>query len=482
MRTIHELERLQNLIFFEIFYHWWQLEGLKDVLLFTQRKYLACVFYCKLSFIFQKIMKHFFAITLLALPMFLSSQGVLVGTSGQSPDPSATFEVRSSQGGFLLPRMTTTQRNAIPTPAQGLQIFNTTTGCVDLYFSTGWRAVSCACANTPNPAFSISPSVPTAGSTAQLLSSQPGSANFQWTIQGATPSTASGANPNVQWATPGTYAVKLVVTDSAGCSDSLTQQITVSSCSSGSTTFAYTGSVTSWTVPAGACTLTILCEGAQGGNGQNAGTGGLGASMQGTFTGIAPGSVLQVVVGGRGNSGASGNSSRGGGGGGGSFVYTSNNNLLVAAGGGGGGGFINGGGGPGLTTTSGGASNFGNPGGTNGSGGTVTTSNGYDGGGGAGWLSDGASNTQATGGKTRTNNWTGGSANAYSPTGVNGGFGGGGGAEHGAGGGGGYSGGGGGRNGDPYGAGGGGSFNGGSNQVNQQGVRSGHGRVVITWN
>lgn len=427
-------------------------------------------------------MKKFFLFFLLAFPMVLFSQGVLVGTSGQTPDPSATFEVRSTQGGFLMPRMTTTQRNAIAAPAQGLQIFNTTTGCVELYFSTGWRAVSCACANTPNASFSTSPAVPSAGFSTQFLSAQPGNASFQWTIQGATPSTATGANPTVQWSSAGTYAVKLVVTDSAGCSDSLTQQITVSSCSSGSTTFAFTGSVTTWTVPAGACSLTILCEGGQGGNGQSSGTGGLGASIQGVFTGIAPGSVLQVVVGGQGTSGQAGQSSRGGGGGGGSFVYTSNNTLLVAAGGGGGGGFTGGNGGPGLTTTNGGASNYGNAGGTNGNGGTVTTSNGYDGGGGAGWLSDGASNTQASGGRTRANNWTGGGANAYSPLGTNGGYGGGGGAEHGAGGGGGYSGGGGGRNGNPYGAGGGGSFNGGTNQVNQQGVRAGNGRVVIIWN
>ena len=51
-------------------------------------------------------------------------------------NPSASLEIESTTAGFLLPRMTTTQRNAIPLPAKGLQIFNNTTNQIEVNFGT----------------------------------------------------------------------------------------------------------------------------------------------------------------------------------------------------------------------------------------------------------------------------------------------------------------------------------------------------------
>jgi hypothetical protein len=51
--------------------------------------------------------------------------------------PSARLAVNSTTQGVLIPRMTSTQRDAITSPAVGLQIFNTTTSCVE-YFDTFW--------------------------------------------------------------------------------------------------------------------------------------------------------------------------------------------------------------------------------------------------------------------------------------------------------------------------------------------------------
>lgn len=48
----------------------------------------------------------------------------------------------STTSGFLLPKLTTTQRNAIPTPATGLEIFNTTTNQIEFYNGTVWGAVA----------------------------------------------------------------------------------------------------------------------------------------------------------------------------------------------------------------------------------------------------------------------------------------------------------------------------------------------------
>jgi hypothetical protein len=48
-----------------------------------------------------------------------------VGIGITTPDASAALDISSTTKGLLIPRMTTAQRNAIPSPANGLQIFNT---------------------------------------------------------------------------------------------------------------------------------------------------------------------------------------------------------------------------------------------------------------------------------------------------------------------------------------------------------------------
>jgi PKD repeat protein len=85
----------------------------------------------------------------------LSSQGVTIGTSNP-PDPAAVLDLQSTNSGFLLPRLTTTQRNAISSPPVGLQIFNTTTQCVETYFNGGWRATVCECVAAPSTPSAIS--------------------------------------------------------------------------------------------------------------------------------------------------------------------------------------------------------------------------------------------------------------------------------------------------------------------------------------
>jgi hypothetical protein len=57
--------------------------------------------------------------------------------SGTAPVASAQLEVTSTTKGFLPPRMTTTQRDAISSPAAGLVIYNTTTSKLQVY-TTSW--------------------------------------------------------------------------------------------------------------------------------------------------------------------------------------------------------------------------------------------------------------------------------------------------------------------------------------------------------
>ena len=56
------------------------------------------------------------------------------------PDGTALIDMVSTDRGFLKPRMTTTQRNAISSPATGLEIYNTTTNEPNYYNGTAWTA------------------------------------------------------------------------------------------------------------------------------------------------------------------------------------------------------------------------------------------------------------------------------------------------------------------------------------------------------
>lgn len=58
-----------------------------------------------------------------------------------TPDASAVIDLTSTSKGFLPPRMTTTERDAISTPAEGLVIYNTTTQVLNFYNGSSWGAV-----------------------------------------------------------------------------------------------------------------------------------------------------------------------------------------------------------------------------------------------------------------------------------------------------------------------------------------------------
>ena len=65
-----------------------------------------------------------------------------VGIGTVTPAASAQLDVSSTTQGLLPPRMTTTQRDAISSPASGLVIFNTTTNSLELKNSAGWISLS----------------------------------------------------------------------------------------------------------------------------------------------------------------------------------------------------------------------------------------------------------------------------------------------------------------------------------------------------
>jgi hypothetical protein len=77
------------------------------------------------------------------------AQGVGINSSGTIPHPSAMLDVESTTKGFVLPRMTTAQRDSIQNPVVGLQIFNLSTYCFEAFYGTTWQRIHCGCATGP---------------------------------------------------------------------------------------------------------------------------------------------------------------------------------------------------------------------------------------------------------------------------------------------------------------------------------------------
>jgi hypothetical protein len=75
----------------------------------------------------------------------LSAQSILGGGNG---DPSAVLDLQSSNKGLLISRMTSAQRSAIANPEEGLMIFNTTLGCIEVNVGSSanpdWNCLSAA--------------------------------------------------------------------------------------------------------------------------------------------------------------------------------------------------------------------------------------------------------------------------------------------------------------------------------------------------
>lgn len=73
----------------------------------------------------------------------IDSTNSVVGIGITTPNAKAKLQVDSTTQGFLPPRMTTTERNAISSPPAGLMIYNTTTNKLNVY-TTAWEQITSA--------------------------------------------------------------------------------------------------------------------------------------------------------------------------------------------------------------------------------------------------------------------------------------------------------------------------------------------------
>ncbi len=93
----------------------------------------------------------------LTVPCLYSFSQMSISTNGSLADPSAGLDVNFNNKGFLPPRMTFAQRNAIETPVEGLMVFctncdNDGTGVISIYKGGKWRNMTWGCTLPVSPA------------------------------------------------------------------------------------------------------------------------------------------------------------------------------------------------------------------------------------------------------------------------------------------------------------------------------------------
>jgi len=76
------------------------------------------------------------------------SQNIGINATGAAPNAKAMLDISSTTTGLLIPSMTGTQRDAITSPPNGLQIYNTTTNTTDVYRVNRWESSAYAAPST----------------------------------------------------------------------------------------------------------------------------------------------------------------------------------------------------------------------------------------------------------------------------------------------------------------------------------------------
>jgi hypothetical protein len=114
-----------------------------------------------------------------------------VGIGTNTPNASSVLDLTSTTKAFLPPRLTTGQRDSITNPVGGMVIFNSTTGCIEIYRGTNWFNVCTQSTSGSLPAVDGYTSSNQVGS-ANLIAYWPFDGNSKDSISGVAGTTISG--------------------------------------------------------------------------------------------------------------------------------------------------------------------------------------------------------------------------------------------------------------------------------------------------
>ncbi|MES2397110.1 MAG: hypothetical protein V4549_13955 [Bacteroidota bacterium] len=116
----------------------------------------------------------------------LTTSTDFVGIGTASPAATSALDIASTTKGLLIPRMTTAQRDAISTPAIGLQIYNTDCKVVDYWSGSCWISMSKSLPS-PGAITSSGTTVFCAGqSRTYTIAAIAGATSYTWTVPAGT--------------------------------------------------------------------------------------------------------------------------------------------------------------------------------------------------------------------------------------------------------------------------------------------------------
>ena len=91
------------------------------------------------------MLKNNILIIIVIMLSYNASLMAQVGINTTTPDPSSMLDIQSTAKGLLIPRMTLVERNNIPSPAQGLMVYQTdNTPGFYYYNGSTWSAIAVA--------------------------------------------------------------------------------------------------------------------------------------------------------------------------------------------------------------------------------------------------------------------------------------------------------------------------------------------------
>jgi hypothetical protein len=150
----------------------------------------------------------------------LANTGSRIGIGTSIPDNSAALEINSTDKGFLLPRMTTIQREAIVNPSPGLLIYNLDNNCIELRSPSSWLSF-CSTICTPLPSTANAGSDQLVSSSIATLSANiPTFGIGSWSIIAGTGGSFSDTLNNASQftGTNGLYILRWTITTTCGSS------------------------------------------------------------------------------------------------------------------------------------------------------------------------------------------------------------------------------------------------------------------------
>ncbi len=170
---------------------------------------------------------YYFFIALIANSLysnsFINAQGVAVNVSGTPPDNSAMMDINAINKGFLIPRMTTLQRNAIANPAQGLQVYNT--DCNVFNYNAGtpqspnWATLTSSTSLIASVSIAANPSGAICSGTSVTFTATPAAGinapNYQWMVNGS--NVGTNATTYTTTALTNGDVVNCILTSNAPC-------------------------------------------------------------------------------------------------------------------------------------------------------------------------------------------------------------------------------------------------------------------------